>query len=140
MGMGWHVALNRELPAAAAIAVDGKALIHRQHDLDEVAEQLGLPRVTDFVSVDPSAVARFLEQQGLNPDDYPIPEEEWFAAAEALPTVRGLLGYLRATPDAMLDAFRIVRDLTAIEQILVIADTEEVQFHLVSEMPTGLGE
>jgi hypothetical protein len=135
MGMGWHVALNGDVDAAKAIAVDGKTLIHRQHDLDTIAERLGLPRLTDFVSVDPQAVAGFLQQQGLDPEDYPIPEEEWFAPAEALPTVNGLLAHLLAHPDAVLDAHRITRDLAAIAQILVAAEAAQVQFHLGSDMP-----
>jgi hypothetical protein len=140
MGMGWRVALERELPPAARIAVDGKALIFRQHDLDELAEQLGLTPLTEFVSVDPVAVGRFLAEQGINPDDHPIPDEEWFAPADALPTVRGLLGLLRRNPGAVLDSHRILRDLTGIEQILVLADRESIQFHLGSEMPSGLAE
>ncbi len=140
MGMGWRVALERELPAAATIVVDGKALIHRQHDLDELAEQLGLRPLTDFLSVDPSAIGQFLQEQGINPHDYPIPDEEWFSPADALPTVRGLLGRLRAAPDAVLDSHRIIRDLSGIEQILVLAEQEAISFHLGSEMPSGLGE
>jgi hypothetical protein len=136
MGMGWHVALNGVVAATAAIRVDGKALIHRQHDLDELAEQLNLPPLTDFVSVDPTAVAAFLQQQGLDPDDYPIPEEAWFAPGDALPTVEGLLAHLRAQPDAVLDAHRIVRDLAAIAEILRAAAAAQVEFHLVSDMPT----
>ncbi|OAI45255.1 hypothetical protein AYO44_12975 [Planctomycetaceae bacterium SCGC AG-212-F19] len=136
MGMGWHVALNGAVAAAGAIKVDGKALIHRQHDLDEIAQQLGLRRLTEFVSVDPRAVAGFLQQQGLDPDDYPIPEEEWFASADGLATVQGLLAHLRANPDAVFDAYRIVRDLTAIAQVLSAAATAGVEFHLVSDMPS----
>jgi hypothetical protein len=135
MGLGWHVALSSPVPAVAAIQVDGKALIHRQRDLDELAEQRGLAPLTDFVSVHPPSVARFLEQQGLDPQDYPIPEEEWFAAGEGLRTVRGLLEHLRARPDSLLDAQRIIRDLTAIEQVLTAAEAAAVQFHLVSDMP-----
>jgi hypothetical protein len=138
MGMGWRVALMRELPAAAQVKVHGKALIFRQYDLDELAEQLGLTRLTDFVSVDPSAVGEFLRQQGIDPEEHPIPDEEWFTPADALPTVRGLLAHLRANPDVVLDSHRIVRDLTGIEQILVLADREAIPFHLGSEMPTDM--
>jgi hypothetical protein len=140
MGTGWRVALKRDLPAAANIAVDGKALIYRQHDLDELAGQLGLAPLTGFVSVDPSAVGEFLRQQGIDPDEHPIPEEEWFSPADALPTVRGLLGHIRANPGAVLDSHRIVRDLAGIEQVLVLAEREAIPFHLGSDMPSGLGE
>jgi hypothetical protein len=138
MGMGWHVVLRQEVPGAAAVAMDGKGLIYRQKDLEQLARQLQLPPLTEFVSVDPESLGRYLRDQGLDPDDYPIPEEEWFAAAGALPTVRGLLAHLQAAPDAVLDSFRIVRDLQAMEKILALAENAGVEFHLVSQMPTLL--
>jgi hypothetical protein len=136
MGMGWRVALERELPAVAQVAMDGKALIFRQRDLDELAEQLGLAPLTEFVSSNPEAVAGYLREQGLDPADYPLPEEEWFAPADGLRTVRGLLAHLQSVPEAVLDAQRIVRDLAAIEQVLTAALAEQVPFHLVSAMPS----
>jgi hypothetical protein len=134
--MGWRVALQRDLPAVAGVAVDGKALIFRQRDLDAVAEMLALPALSSFVGSNPAAVAEYLRQQGLQPDDYPIPEEEWFAAADGLRTVRGLLEYLRTNPDAVFDSHHIVRDLTAIEEILTAAERGQVDFYLVSQMPS----
>lgn len=138
MSLGWRVALQRELPAAQAIAVDGKALVFRQHDLDEIAERLKVPGLTEFLSADPAAMGQYLRQQGLDPDSFPIPDEEWFEPAEGLATVRGLLGHLRVNANAVLDSYRIVRDLTAIEQILTLAEREQVLFHLVSAMPTTM--
>jgi len=138
MSLGWHVALERDLPAAQAIAVDGKALVFRQHDLDEIAERLKVPGLTEFLSVDPAAMGQYLRQQGLDPDSFPIPDEEWFEPAEGLATVRGLLAHLRADAGAVLDSFRIVRDLAAIEQILTLAAQEQIHFHLASTMPTTM--
>jgi hypothetical protein len=135
MGLGWHVALEKPLSGVQPPALDGKALIHRQRDLDEMARKLSLEPLTHFVSVNPDAVGRYLEQQGLDPASYPIPDEEWFAPADGLQSVRGLLSALKNAPEAVLDSFRIVRDLQAIEQILTAAEREQVQFHLSSDMP-----
>ena len=136
MGLGWHVALDKPIPGLKAPAADGKALIHRQHDLDEIAGRLGCEPLTRFVSVNPAALSRYLQEQGLDPDNFPIPDEEWFEAAEGLKTVRGLLAHIKSRPDAVLDAGRIVRDLQAIEQILAVAEQAQVLFHLTSDMPS----
>ena len=135
MGIGWHVVLEEELPGLAAVPMDGKALIHRQHDLDELAAALGVPPLTRFVSSDPLAVGRYLQQQGLDPEDFPLPELEWFPAADGLQTVCGLLARLKEKPDAVLDAYRIVKDLQAMEAVLTVAAVVPVRFHLQSDMP-----
>lgn len=135
MGLGWHVALQTPIAGVDPAGVDGKALIFRQRDLDELARQLGIEPLTDFVSANPQALARYLAQQGLDPANYPLADEEWFAAAAGLTTVRGLVAHLQARPDAVLDSFRIIRDLQAIERILKAADTAGVLFHLESALP-----
>jgi len=135
MGIGWHVVLEAELPGAALAPMDGKALIHRQHDLDALATRLGVPPLTHFVCSDPEAVGSYLREQGLDPEEFPLPEAEWFAAEDGLPTARGLLAHLKANPDAVLDAYRIVQDLYAMEAILGAAAAAGLRFHLQSDMP-----
>jgi hypothetical protein len=136
MGLGWHVALQSPLAGVNPADVDGKALIHRQRDLDELARRISVEPLSHFVSANPEALARYLAQQGLDAADYSVPEEEWFAAADGLKTVRGLLAELRSRPDAVLDSHRILRDLEAIERILQVASQAQVAFHLASAMPT----
>jgi hypothetical protein len=136
MGLGWHVALQSPIAGVNPADVDGKALIHRQRDLDELARRLGVEPLSHFVSANPEALGRYLEQQGLDPANHPLAEEEWFAAADGLSTVRGLLAHLRAQPDAVLDSLRIIRDLQAIERILKAAAAAQIAFHLESAMPT----
>lgn len=134
MGLGWHVALTREIPGVDPTAVNGKALIFRQRDLDELARQRGLTPLTHFLSVDPAALVGYFQQQGLDPDNFPIPAEDWFEPGAALTTVRGLRDQLRGDP-SVLDAQRIIQDLQALEAILVAAQREQVLFHLASRMP-----
>jgi hypothetical protein len=136
MGLGWHVALQSPIPGVNPADVDGKALIHRQHDLDELARRVGVEPLSHFVSANPETLAGYLTQQGLDPGEYSLPEEEWFAAAEGLKTIRGLLAELSSRPDAVLDSYRILRDLEAIERILQAASQAQVAFHLESAMPT----
>lgn len=135
MGLGWYVVLERELPGVAINKDGGKALIHHQHELDELAERLELLPLSDLVSVRPQAVAAYLQQQGLDPDEIPIPDEEWHDAAEGLKTVRGLLEHLRKEPAAVPNSSRVVQDLQGIEKALIVAEREKALFHLASDLP-----
>lgn len=135
MGLGWHVVLERELPLPPADAAQGRSLIFYQHELDVVARQLEMPALTSFVSAVPERVAQYLREQGLDPEMFPVDEEEWFAAAEGLTTVRGLAAHIRATPRSVTDSMRLLRDLEALERVLALAAAEDVRFHLASDLP-----
>jgi hypothetical protein len=135
MGLGWHVVLERALPLPPADPTQGRSLIFYQHELDELARRLAVPPLTGFVSAVPERVAEYLRAQGLDPDTFPVDDEEWFDATEGLTTVRGLVAHIRATPKAVTDPVRIVRDLEAVERVLGLAAAQAVRFHLASELP-----
>lgn len=135
MGLGWYVILERELPEAPIAKEGGKALIHHQHELDELARRLELTPLSSLMSVRPAAIAAYLEQQGLDPEQVPIPDEEWHEAGEGLKTVRGLLEHVRRAPEAVPNSFRVIQDLEGIEKALVVAEREKVLFHLASDLP-----
>lgn len=135
MGLGWYVILERELPEAVILKEGGKALIHHQHELDELARRLDLTPLSALVSVRPAAIASYLEQQGLDPEQVPIPDEEWHEAGEGLKTVRGVLEHVRRVPEAVPNSFRVIQDLEGIEKALIVAEREGVLFHLASDLP-----
>lgn len=139
MGLGWHVILESELPVPAADPALGRSLIFYQHELDELARSLELTPLTAFVSAVPERVAEYLREQGLDPEQFPIDEEEWFPAEEGLQTVHALADHLRGKPGAVTDAFKVLRDLEALERVLVQAAAAAVRFHLASHLPRGLG-
>ncbi len=135
MGLGWYVSLEKAVSGLEAADTDGKALVHAQHTLAESARQLGLTPLHEFLGTNPTEVERFLEREGLNPKEYPIPEEDWFPPAEGLATVRGLLKYVGANPQDVDRAERVLRDLRALERILVVAEKHQTRFHLSSDLP-----
>jgi hypothetical protein len=135
MGLGWHVILERELSLPPADPAQGRSLIFYQHELDELARRLEVAPLTGFVSAVPERVAEYLRAQGLDPDTFPVADEEWFSAPEGMATVRSLIAHIRATPKTVTDPLRIVRDLEAIEHVLALAAAQEVRFHLASELP-----
>lgn len=134
MGLGWHVVLQRELPVPAPDPAQGRALIFYQHELDTLARSLNLTSLTAFVSAIPERVAAYLREQGLDPEQFPIDEEDWHPAAEGLASVRGLTAHLKTTPKAVTDPFKILRDLAALEAVLAVAAAANVDFHLASAL------
>lgn len=138
MGLGWHVVLESALPLPAADLALGRSLIFYQHELNELARRLGLAPLTGFVSAVPERVSEYLREQGLDPEQFPIHEEEWFSAEEGLATVRGLATHLRAKQAAVTDPVKVLRDLEALERGLLIAVGAAVRFHLASELPRGM--
>ncbi len=135
MGLGWYVSLEKAVPGLEAPDTDGKALVHAQHTLAESARRLGLTPLHEFLGTDPREVEQFLEREGLNPKEFPIPEEDWFAPAEGLATVRGLFKYVGANPQDVDKADRVLRDLKAFEGMLVAAEKHQTRFHLSSDLP-----
>ncbi len=136
MGMGWHVALEHPLPDLGPPTAAGKALLFAQHEVDELAERLNLQPITAFVSVNRAGVAEYLRREGLDPDALPLPEEEWFDAAEGLATVQGLRAHLRENPQTVTNGTAVLRDLSALEAPLLAAVAARLRFHLESDMPT----
>src|SRR4051812_6212401 len=126
MGLGWYITLESDLGGVDTSTVEGKSLVMAQHELNTLAEQLGLPPLATFLSTDPAVVGHYLESQGLNPDDFPLPEQEWFQAAEGLRTVQGLRERLRRDPRGVPGVARVVTALEAMERILADAHRRQV--------------
>jgi hypothetical protein len=135
MGLGWRVILQKALPEPELPAAPARAVLFAQNQLEAITEQLELPPLTSFVSADPDHVADYLLQHDLNPEDFPIPGEAWFAPADGLKTVRALLAHLKTEPAAVADPVRVVQELRVIEMMLVKAEQDQVAFHLTSDLP-----
>ena len=134
MAGGWHVRLERHLPGVEISTSSGVTLLYLQHQIDELAERLELRPLSRFFSTNPESVSAYLAEQGLNPADFDLPDEEWHDAAEGLETVRGLLVAIRAEPESIPKSDKIVSDLDTIEQVLALAALQEVRFHLAREL------
>ena len=134
MAGGWHVRLERDLPGVDVSTNSGLTLLYLQRQIDELAEQLELPKLSGFFSADPVAVSAYLAEQGLDPSQYDLPDEEWFVAAEALETVRGLISALRADPEVIPKSDKVLSDLEAVEKALALAALADVRFHLARHL------
>ncbi|HEX4590711.1 MAG TPA: hypothetical protein VH120_12315 [Gemmataceae bacterium] len=140
MGAGWYVALEQEIPGVGGVLPhNGKALLFAQHHLEEIARRLGFPPLKAFFSSDPTAVAGYLHEQGIAADPDELAAEEWYDAAEALPTVRRLIESLNDPPVGMGHVDRVLADLSAMETVLDRSATAGVRFHIATGL-TDLNE
>jgi hypothetical protein len=136
MGVGWYVALERDVAGiAGALPHNGKALLFAQHHLEEMARTLELPPLKDFFSSDPTAVAAYLRGQGVEADEEELAPEEWFDPADALPTVRALLGCLHDPPAGLGQVEKVRADLQAMANVLAVAAEHGVRFHIATGLP-----
>ncbi len=136
MGAGWYVALEQEVPGVGGVLPhNGKALLFAQHHLEEIARRLELPPLKAFFSSDPTAVAAYLREQGIEADADELAAEEWYDAADALPTVRQLLAALAEPPVGLGQVERVRADLAAMEAVLVSAEGLGVRFHIATGLP-----
>jgi hypothetical protein len=136
MGAGWYVALEKEIPGVGGVLPhNGKALLFAQHHLEEIARAEAFAPLKSFFSSDPAAVAAYLGEQGIEPDPDGLAAEEWFDAADALPTVRRLLEALTDPPIGLGQVERVRADLAAMEAVLVGAEAAGVRFHIATGLP-----
>jgi len=108
-----------------ASAVDGKALARSSQLLDERAMRSGVSLLTSFISVHTDDFGMFAEA-GL-----PVPEPKWFSARDGLTTVAALREARRA--DSATDQ-ALLRDLDALEEVLIQADGQNRRWSLGVDM------
>ncbi len=133
MGAGWFVQGHDSGPKP--LPHGGRALLFAQYQLEEFAREIGLEPLKNFFSSDPSQVAAYFREQGLNPDDFELPEEEWHDPTEALLTVRSLLARLENDPGPVPALEKVRDDLTAVLAALEQFDATGEQFHIATSMP-----
>jgi hypothetical protein len=109
---------------------DGAALFHHAATLDAIAEERGLPLLTSFA-----------DEREPPPDFDGYPEElveaigpwtEWFSPTDGLRCVEGLL---LALDDEEIRknvhyAEMVIRDLRALEDVLIVAKSKKAKFRL----------
>ena len=117
MGTAYYIVLEQEI-AGLDTTMDGKILARMVEDLDEVAEELGVQPLSDFVSIDPETARELVEGEG---EDLDLPPPANFSAADGLATVRALMTRPEAEP--------AMEDLEACERILIAAVEDGVGWH-----------
>jgi hypothetical protein len=126
------VTLEKEIPDALAAYVKtatGKALAREADRVDTAARRVNVTAITSLLSENPEILAAQMREEGFDPSKMRLPPEQWFAAAEGLKTVRGLATWVNANLNDFKQPNPILRDLKAVEALLVAAETAGVRFH-----------
>ena len=132
MALALTVTLEKELAVERAVYVkagQGKALARESDRLDTAARAAGVTAITSLLSEDPAKLAEQLRLDGFDPAKMRLPAEQWFAAADGLVTVRGLIEHVTANLNNFKQPNPILRDLRAAEGLLVAAQGAGVRFH-----------
>jgi hypothetical protein len=129
MSSALFIALEREIPGFDPF-VNGKVLADASDELDAVAATLKVKPLMQFFSQDAEETARFLEGEGVEMEDFEIPSETWFPAADGLKTVEALLDHFQQIPSSPPQAVEIVRELQEFQAVLNRAADDEVRWHL----------
>ena len=126
------VTLEKELSAAIAgyaKAGSGKALARESDRLDYVARRRGVSPLTSLLSESQAVLAAQLREEGFDPSKMRLAPELWFPAADGLKTVRTLAEYVTANMNDFKQPNPILRDLKAVEALLITADAANIRFH-----------
>ena len=128
MGVAYFIVLDRKIDGLDA-SMSGKALAAASPALDELAQRLGVSPLSEFISVDPEAMADFLEGEGTEPGGQPLPAMRQFPATAGLATVQALMKYIEANPNAVKDSAWVLNDLKDCQRILEEAARQNVRWH-----------
>ncbi len=126
------VTLDKELPdaqAAYAKAKSGKALAREADRIDSAARRRSVAEPTSLLSESQAILIEQMKAEGFDPSGMRLPPEQWFPAAEGLKSMRALIEYMSANLNDFKQPNPILRDLRAVEALLVAADTAGVKFH-----------
>src|SRR3954469_13348731 len=134
MALAIIVTLEKDLPDPAAAAAyakagSGKALARESDRIDSPPRRCSVAAITSLLSESQAALIEQLKADGFDPSKMRLPPEQWFPAAEGLKTVRGLIQHVTANLNDFKQPNPILRDLKAVEALLVAAEAAGVRFH-----------
>lgn len=137
MALALVVTLEKELPTPAAAAAyakakSGKALARELDRLHVAARSRDVSALTALVSQTQALLRAQMEEQGFDPSKMRLPPELWYDAAEGLKTVRGLSDYVTSRLNDFKQPNPILRDLKAVEALLIAAEAAGVKFHFTN--------
>lgn len=132
MAAAMLITLEKQVPGASeayAKGKTGKALARESDRIDSAARRKGVTPPTALLSESPAALIEEMQAQGFDPAKMRIPPEQWFPASDGLATARGLAEHVGANLNDFKQPNPILRDLKAVETLLVAAEAAGVKFH-----------
>ena len=135
MALALIVTLQSPLPAATTAyekTKTGKALVRESDKLGSAARRKNVEPLTAMLSEDPAILTEQLRADGFDPSKMRIPPEQWHPAAHGLATVQALISYVSENLNDFKQPNPILRDLKAVEALLVGAEAAGVAFHFAN--------
>ena len=132
MALALTITLEKDLPDAMAVYnknPSGKALARESDRLDSAASRRSVTPITSMLSESQKALIAQMIEEGFDPSKMRLPPETWFTAADGLKTVRALHEHVTANLNDFKQPNPILRDLKAVEALLITAETAGVKFH-----------
>ena len=128
MSAALYIVLEVDRPGFDTI-VDGKALSRAEEQLAAAAKDLGVRSLMEFFSMSREEAVHQAEEfnTGLDIGSF---QEEWFTAADGLRSVRALLAYVDAQPDAVPVSAEVANELTGFAHVLEEAEKRGIRWHL----------
>ena len=117
------------------IMPSGKAVAKMMDRIDEITDEIGVTRLSDFVAGDGEDMSELVEQEGWDLGGFAATAggAHWFDASDGLDSVRALLGYIESDPDSIKRAKALMEELREFEKVLEIAQTHNVRFRFESD-------
>ena len=135
MALALIVTLQSPIPAAMTAyekSKTGKALVRESDKLGSAARRKNVEPLTAMLSEDPAILTEQLRADGFDPAKMRIPPEQWHPPAHGLVTVRALIAYVTENLNDFKQPNPILRDLKAVEALLVGAEAAGVPFHFAN--------
>lgn len=117
------------------ILPSGKAVAKMMERLDEITDDIGVTRLSDFVGGEGEDLSEIAEQEGWDLGGFASSHggAQWFDAADGLDTVRALAGYIESDPDSIKRAKALLEELKEFEKVLEIAQQHNTRFRLEAD-------
>ncbi len=117
------------------IMPSGKAVAKMMDRIDEITDEIGVTRLTDFVAGDGEDMSELVEQEGWDLGGFAATAggAHWFDASDGLDSVRAVLGYIESDPNSIKRAKALMEELREFEKVLEIAQTHNVRFRFESD-------
>lgn len=117
------------------IMPSGKAVAKMLDRLDDITDEIGVTRLSDFIGGDGEDLSEIAEQEGWDLGGFGASTggSVWFDAGDGLDTIRALAGYIESDPDSIKRAKALLEELKEFEKVLEIAQTNSVRFRLEAD-------
>lgn len=134
MSESYYITLEQDIDDID-IMPSAKALARAMERVDEITDEIGVTRLSDFIADEGEDISEIVEQEGWDLGGFSSSTggEHWFDAADGLETVRAIAGYVESDPESVKRPKALLEELKEFEKVLEIALSHHVRFRLEAD-------